>query len=89
MLHKIAHLARLEIKPEEEAELIKGLGEVLNWMEELTGVDTEGVEPLTHITGETNVWREDVPKNDLTREEGLELAPQRTDLYVKVPKVIE
>jgi len=89
MLHKIAHLARLEIKPEEEAELIKGLGEVLNWMEELTGVDTEGVEPLTHITGETNVWRGDIPENDLTREEALQLAPQRTDLYVKVPKVIE
>jgi len=89
MLHKIAHLARLEVKPEEQEELISSLGEVLNWMEELTGVDTEGVEPLTHITGEMNVWRSDVPENDLAREEALQLAPQSNDLYVKVPKVIE
>lgn len=89
MLHKIAHLARLEIKPDEEAELAHGLGQVLDWMEQLTEVDTEGVEPLTHVTGEYNVWREDVGRNDLPREEALQLAPQSTEHYVKVPKVIE
>lgn len=89
MLHKIAHLARLEIKQEEEGELTEGLGQVLNWMEQLTEVDTEGVEPLSHITSELNVWREDIAVNDLEREEALKLAPKRTDIYVTVPKVIE
>lgn len=89
MLQKIAHLARLEVSPEEQAELADGLGQVLDWMEQLTEVNTEGVEPLTHITGEHNVWREDAATNDLSREEALELAPKRSELYVRVPKVIE
>jgi aspartyl-tRNA(Asn)/glutamyl-tRNA(Gln) amidotransferase subunit C len=89
MLHKIAHLARLEVKKEEETELAEGLGQVLDWMEQLTEVDTDGVEPLAHITGEINVWREDVASNDLNREDALRLAPQRNERYVKVPKVIE
>lgn len=89
MLHKIAHLARLEIKAEEEAELIEGLEQVLNWMEELTQADTEGVAPLTHITSEHNVWREDIAQNDLSREEVLEIAPVSNDRYLKVPKVLD
>lgn len=89
MLQRIAHLARLEIKPEEETELIHGLEQVLNWMEELTQADTEGVEPLTHITTEFNVWREDVGQNDLSREDALRLAPSATDQYISVPKVLE
>jgi len=89
MLHKIAHLARLEIKPEEEAELLEGLQQVLSWMEDLTHAETEGVEPLTHMTNEYNVWREDKGRNELSREEALELAPSATDRYFTVPKVLE
>ncbi len=89
MLQKIAHLARLEVKPEEETELAAGLAEVLNWMEQLTEVDTTGVEPLTHINGEYNIWREDSAFNNLDREVALELAPDRNEAYIKVPKVIE
>jgi aspartyl-tRNA(Asn)/glutamyl-tRNA(Gln) amidotransferase subunit C len=88
-LHKIAHLARLEVKPEEEQPLINSLNNVLTWMEELNEIDTTGVEPLTHISTELNVLREDVVKEHLTREEGLKNAPAKDDRYLRVPKVIE
>jgi len=88
-LHKIAHLARLEVKPEEEEALLASMENVLTWMEQLNELDTEGVEPLTHITGEVNNWREDVSKNALSREKGLKNAPSHDEIYIKVPKVIE
>jgi aspartyl-tRNA(Asn)/glutamyl-tRNA(Gln) amidotransferase subunit C len=88
-LHKIAHLARLEVKPEEEAALLSSMENVLTWMEQLDELDTEGVEPLTHVTGEVNNWREDIAENRLTREEALANAPSQDGTYLKVPKVLE
>jgi aspartyl-tRNA(Asn)/glutamyl-tRNA(Gln) amidotransferase subunit C len=88
-LHKIAHLARLEVRPEEEADLLNSLNEVLNWMEHLNEVDTTGVEPLTHISGETNVLREDEVKNQLPREQALANAPQHDGQFFEVPKVMD
>ncbi len=88
-LQKVAHLARLEVKPEEEAALLASMESVLTWMEQLNELDTEGVEPLTHMTDEVNNWREDVAKNALSREKGLSNAPSHDETYIKVPKVIE
>lgn len=88
-LQKIAHLARLEVKPEEEEALLTSMDSVLTWMEQLNELDTEGVEPLTHVTDAVNNWREDVAHNTLSREEGLKNAPSHDDIYLKVPKVIE
>ena len=88
-LHKIAHLARLEVKPDEEAELLNSLNGVLTWMEQLNEVDTTGVEPLTHISAETNVLRDDVAGNQLSREQALANAPQHSKQFFEVPKVLE
>lgn len=88
-LNKIAHLARLHVKPEEEAALLNSMDNVLTWMEQLNEIDTEGVEPLTHIMDEVNSWREDFGNNSLTREEALANAPSQDGIYIKVPKVIE
>lgn len=88
-LHKIAHLARLEIKPEEEAPLLKSLVSVLSWMEHLNELDTNDVAPLTHISSEINVMREDRAGHHLSREEGLVNAPSQDGIYFRVPKVIE
>ncbi|WP_221394760.1 Asp-tRNA(Asn)/Glu-tRNA(Gln) amidotransferase subunit GatC [Dyadobacter sp. NIV53] len=88
-LKKIAHLARLEIKPEEEESLLSSMDSVLSWMEQLNEINTEGVEPLTHIMDEANIWREDINKNTLTRAEALANAPSKNDTYIMVPKVIE
>lgn len=88
-LKKIAHLARLEIKPEEEVSLLNSMDSVLSWMEQLNEVDTEGVEPLTHIMDESNIWRDDISSNALSRTEALNNAPAKNDTYIMVPKVIE
>jgi aspartyl-tRNA(Asn)/glutamyl-tRNA(Gln) amidotransferase subunit C len=88
-LKKIAHLARLEVRPEEEDALLKSMDSVLTWMDQLNEIDTEGVEPLTHITGEVNSWRDDRGVNAISREEAIANAPSKNATYIMVPKVIE
>ena len=88
-LRKIAHLARLEVSPEEETDLLNSLNGVLTWMEQLSEVDTSGVEPLTHISAEINMMREDVVGNHLPREQALANAPQHDGQFFEVPKVLE
>jgi aspartyl-tRNA(Asn)/glutamyl-tRNA(Gln) amidotransferase subunit C len=88
-LKKIAHLAKLHIKPEEEAALLASMDSVLTWMEQLNEIDTQNVEPLTHIMEEVNNWREDKGSNSLSREEALANAPSKNSTYIMVPKVIE
>ncbi|WP_375447280.1 Asp-tRNA(Asn)/Glu-tRNA(Gln) amidotransferase subunit GatC [uncultured Fibrella sp.] len=89
-LQKIAHLARLEVNPDEEAGLLNSLNSVLDWMEQLNEVDTAGVAPLMHMSEEiNNVLRMDTVANQLPRDQALANAPDHDEQFIKVPKVME
>ncbi len=88
-LEKVAHLARLKIKPEEEQQLIKDMSEIMNWVEKLREVDTTGVEPLTHMTEEVNILRKDEIEPTISRENSLKNAPDHNNQFFKVPKVLK
>lgn len=88
-LEKVAHLARLKIKPEEETKLIKDMSEILTWVEKLNELDTEGVEPLTHMTEEVNVLREDSHETSINKGQALKNAPATQDGHFKVPRVLK
>lgn len=88
-LRRIAHLARLEVKPDEEDALVASLTEVLTWMEQLNELDTTGVEPLTHMTEVVGGLRDDVAVETLSHEQALVNAPKRDTDYFRVPKVLE
>ncbi len=87
-LQKITHLARLEVRPDEEADLLNSMNSVLTWMAQLNELDTTGVEPLIHMSEEENVLRDDVVANQLPREQALQNAPQRDEEFFQVPKVL-
>jgi aspartyl-tRNA(Asn)/glutamyl-tRNA(Gln) amidotransferase subunit C len=55
----------------------------------LKELDTTGVQPLLHMSSNTNILREDTPVTMLNREEALQNAPLHDDSYFKVPKVIK
>lgn len=88
-IRKLAHLARLEFNEEKEQEVLGDLNKILNWVDKLRELDTENIEPLTHMTAEVNVMREDVAKNTITHEEALLNAPKKDSDYFRVPKVLE
>ena len=64
------------------------LNEILNYVDKLNELDTENVEPLSHPVEEFNKFRDDELKPSIEREEALKNAPDRTDEFFKVPKVI-
>ncbi|MGA8264067.1 MAG: Asp-tRNA(Asn)/Glu-tRNA(Gln) amidotransferase subunit GatC [Ignavibacteriaceae bacterium] len=84
----IAELAKLKFKEEELEKFTDHLNEILAYVEKLNELDTANVEPLAHPVEGSNVFREDEVKPSLDREEALRNAPDRSELFFKVPKVI-
>ncbi|MFY0689629.1 MAG: Asp-tRNA(Asn)/Glu-tRNA(Gln) amidotransferase subunit GatC [Cyclobacteriaceae bacterium] len=88
-IEKLAHLARIEIDPDKEDALIEDMEKILSWIEKLEELDTTGVEPITHMSFEHNVFRPDEANNMLTREQALKNSPEQDKEFFKVPKVLE
>lgn len=88
-INKMAHLARLELNDSQQEEMVKHMNKIIDWMDVLNKVDTENVKPLTHMSMELNVLREDVVKETLTHDEALLNAPKKDSDYFRVPKVLE
>ena len=86
---KIAHLARLELAPDEKQEMIGDMNRILDFMAKLNEVNTLNVEPLVYMSADVNVFREDEVKQLITTEEALSNAPKHDDKYILVAKVIE
>ncbi|RHW32470.1 Asp-tRNA(Asn)/Glu-tRNA(Gln) amidotransferase subunit GatC [Neobacillus notoginsengisoli] len=84
----VAHLARLEISPDEAEKFAQQLAEFIGFAEQLNELDTEGVEPTSHVLPMTNVLREDKAGKGLPREEVLKNAPDHEDGYFRVPSIL-
>ena len=87
-VRKVALLARLRLSEEEVAMFAEQLGRVLDYMDLLAELDTEGVEPMTHAVEVTNVFRADVAAESLDREDALANAPHRDGACYRVPAVL-
>jgi aspartyl-tRNA(Asn)/glutamyl-tRNA(Gln) amidotransferase subunit C len=89
LLDKIAHLARLEFDEKDAEKMMSDMTNIVNWVEKLDEVNTDGVEPLTTMSHEINAFREDEVKDHLAHELALKNAPKKDADYFRVPKVIE
>ncbi len=88
-IEHIANLARLSLS-DEEKELFGGqLDGILSYMEKLNELDTKDIEPTSHVLAIHNITRDDVPSPSLDREDALSNAPDKTDKFYRVPKIIE
>ena len=85
----VAHLARLAITEDEANRFTQQLDKIITFAEQLNEVDTENVEPTSHVLEIKNVMREDVAKPGLPNEEVLKNAPDHQDGQIKVPPIIE
>ena len=84
----VAKLARLEITETEKETFAQQLSDILTYVEKLNTLKTEGVEPTATVLGQTNVFREDKARPSLPVEKALANAPERTDGFFVVPKII-
>ena len=88
-VQQIAMLARLEIKPEEHAELVDKLSKIVDFVDQLSAADTEGVIPMAHPLDVAQRLRPDVVTEVNERDRFQQNAQAVTDGLYLVPKVIE
>lgn len=88
-IQKIAELARIHLKPDEKAKLEKDLTAILTYVEQLKGLNTENVEPTSHVLNLENVYRADEAVQSGVRDRALKHAPQSEGSFFKVPKTVD
>jgi len=88
VLH-VAQLARLDIDEGSVDELAGQIGKILEYVDMLNRVDTDGVAPTSHAIFLTNAFREDSEPTHMEREKAMANAPAQEDGNFVVPKVIE
>jgi aspartyl-tRNA(Asn)/glutamyl-tRNA(Gln) amidotransferase subunit C len=90
-IEHVAKLARLELTEEEIAKYGEQLSGVLSYIDQLSEVDTSGIEPTAQVTGLQNAWREDTVEDwsDSERQAALKLAPDLEEKQIKVRRVLE
>jgi aspartyl-tRNA(Asn)/glutamyl-tRNA(Gln) amidotransferase subunit C len=88
LIDNLSNLARLEFNAADKEEIRKDLQRMILFVEKLGELDTTGVEPLLHMSPETNVLREDILQGSVSREAALANAPATDGTWFKVPKVI-
>lgn len=88
LVDKIARLARLEFHDAGKKEIKEDLKKMIAFIDKLNEVDTTGVEPLLHMSGNVNSLREDIIQGSISQEDALKNAPFHDEQFFKVPKVI-
>lgn len=89
MIENLAGLARLHFNEDEKKEIKSDLQRMIAFIDKLNELNTEGVEPVLHMSDEINIFREDEILGSISREEGLKNAPETDGIFFKVPKVIK
>ena len=82
-------LAKLELSDEEKEAAKSDMGRMLDYNDKLNALDTNGVEPMSHVFPVHNVFREDVVTNGDDRDNMLANAPEERDGQYQVPKTVE
>lgn len=88
VVEKVAKLSRLHLTEEEVSMHAEQLNKILDTMDILKQIDTEGVEPLAHVLPIQNVLREDSVGDCLSQEKALANAPEQADGMFQVPKIV-
>ena len=84
----VADLARLDLDEAAIDKFAGQIGTILDYVDKLNEVDTEGIRPTSHAIFLTNAFRDDEQIEHLEREQALANAPEKEDGNFIVPKVV-
>lgn len=87
-VEKVALLARLQLTEAELATMTEQLIQVVEYVDKLAAVDTDGIEPMAHAVEVTNVFREDRQTESLPREAALANSPRHNQRGYLAPAVL-
>ena len=88
-MENVALLSKLMLSEEEMEKAKEEMQRMLDYVDKLNTLDTEGVDPVTHLLADGNVFREDVVENGDESGQMLENAPEKKDGQFKVPRTVE
>jgi len=87
-IDKLSALSKLEFEEQEKLNLQIELQKMLDFVKKLSEVDTEGIEPLMHISNQYDVFRKDEIAGDFSVNDALSNANNKNEQFFLVPKVI-
>jgi aspartyl-tRNA(Asn)/glutamyl-tRNA(Gln) amidotransferase subunit C len=88
-IRHIAKLSRLSFSESEEEKFIKSFNDILNHVQKINSINTEGVEPCSNVFELKNVMREDKAEKSFDPEILLRNAPEKEETAYLVPRVVE
>ena len=89
LVEHLAHLSRLDFDDDSKEKMKFDFEKMLDFVAKLEEVDTDNVVPLSYMSSELNVLREDKVEQALTQEQALKNAPVNDTDYIRIPKVID
>ena len=89
LIQDIAALAKLEFDKKSAEQMKVDLERIIGFIDKLSEIDTDGVEPLIYLSEEVSVLREDRIKAMVSQVEALKNAPEKDSDYFKVPTVLK
>lgn len=87
-VQKVALLARLRLSDAELDAMTRQMSAIVEYVEQLGELNTDGVEPMAHAIEQHNIFADDEPRDSLPRDEALANAPKRDDECYRVPAVL-
>ena len=89
LVEHLAHLSRLDFDDNSKEKMKFDFEKMLDFVAKLEEVDTANVEPLSYMSSELNILRNDKVEQVLTQEQALQNAPVNDTDYIRIPKVID
>ncbi len=89
LVDKLANLARLRFTGEEKTAIQNDLQRMISFVQKMDDVDTGAIEPLLHMSAESNTFREDEVSGQVDKKEALKNAANHNEDFFLVPKVIK
>jgi len=89
IVQHVAQLANLKLSKEEVSQFQKELAEIIDYVDQLKKVKTQGIEPTSQVTGLENVFRQDIPHPSLSQSEVLANAKKQTKGLIKVKAIFK
>ena len=89
LIQDIAKLSKLKFDDSAEEKMKADLEKMLDFVDKLNEIDTEGIDPLIYMSEEVNVLREDKVSEEISQEDALKNAPEKDSDYFKVPTVFK
>ena len=88
-IEHVAKLARISFSEEEKEKFTNEFSGILEFVDKLNEINTDGIEPTAHVLPVQNVFREDIIEQSMDRDKALQNAPSKEAGCFSVPKVVE